>query len=103
MSTSFDEKSYDQIIATLFKVISQKIALQQVHAETNKVQIQNFVKNNATPELTTAKQQKTKENNAIFTKIIKKDDFTKYSLLLNNYSKEKSFFSFLIITKKEAV
>ena len=103
MFTSCTEELYDEAIATQFKVTSQKIPLQEVVSEINTVQIQIFAKNNARPEFTAAKQQKTKENNANFIKIIKKDDYTTYSLLLNNYSKEKPFFSFLIITKKETV
>ncbi|RTZ08146.1 hypothetical protein EKL98_02175 [Flavobacterium bomense] len=103
MFTSCTEELYDEAIATQFKITSQKIPLQEVVSEINTVQIQIFAKNNARPEFTAEKQQKTKENNTNFIKIIKKDDYTTYSLLLNNYSKEKPFFSFLIITKKETV
>lgn len=82
------------------KYSSQKKSFDQVLLEINSIEIKNFAKMKSAEDLVFYKQKVVQENDRKFLKINKKDDYTTYSLVLNNYSKAKPFFSFLIITKK---
>lgn len=99
---SCEKDLYQEAIKTQSRGTSLKIPINQVLHEIDNIQIKNYLNNELKQELSFSKFKKKSEDYSNFMKIIKEDEYLTYSLLINDYSKDKPFFKYLIITKNKA-
>ncbi|RTZ01766.1 hypothetical protein [Flavobacterium sp. GSP6] len=99
---SCEKDLYQEVIKTQSRGTSLKISIDQVLHEIDNSQIKNYLNIELKQELSFSKFKKKSEDYSNFMKIIKENEYVTYSLLINDYSKDKPFFKYLIITKNKA-
>lgn len=96
--SSCEKESYENEISKQAKVSSEEISLNQVLAEIDNPIIKKHIKDKLKPSIGLY-ENRTLDNYLNFIKIIKENEYTTYSLLINSYNSEKPYFEYFIITK----
>ena len=99
---SCEKDLYQEAIKTQSRTTSQKFSIDQVLNEIDNIQIKNYINNEFKQDFSFSKFKKKNEDYSNFIKIIKENEYITYSFLINDYSKDKPFFKYLIITKNKA-
>jgi len=97
---SCEKDLYEEQIIKQTKATSEKISINQVLSEISNPLIKDYINDVLQQELGLSQFRTSSQDYFNFIKIIKQDNYTTYSLLLNGYSDDKPYFKYFIITKE---